>query len=215
MSDPYKVLGVSPNASEDEVKAAYRELAKKYHPDNYANNPLADLAAEKMKEINEAYDAIVRHKNTTGASGGSYGGNGYGGAQGGPDPGFAGGAGSGKYTNIREYINQNRVSEAQSLLERVPAGQRDAEWYFLRGCVFYKSGWVNEAYTHFQAAQRMDPQNEEYIRAVRQLAWQMNSRGFGNFGGYQGGAEQGCNGCDLCSGLLCADCLCNSMGGGC
>ncbi|MCL2367524.1 MAG: DnaJ domain-containing protein, partial [Oscillospiraceae bacterium] len=60
MSDPYKVLGVSPSASDDEVKKAYREQARKYHPDNYHNNPLADLAQEKMKEINEAYDAILR-----------------------------------------------------------------------------------------------------------------------------------------------------------
>ncbi|HBG56338.1 MAG TPA: molecular chaperone DnaJ, partial [Ruminococcaceae bacterium] len=58
MSDPYKVLGVSPDATDAEVKAAYRKLAKKYHPDNYADSPLADLAGEKMKEINEAYDQV-------------------------------------------------------------------------------------------------------------------------------------------------------------
>ena len=60
MNDPYSVLGVSPNASDEEIKKAYRELVKKYHPDNYANNPLADLAEDKMKEVNEAYDAIVK-----------------------------------------------------------------------------------------------------------------------------------------------------------
>ena len=59
MSDPYKVLGVSPNATDEEIKAAYRELARKYHPDNYVNNPLGDLAAEKMKEINEDRKSVV------------------------------------------------------------------------------------------------------------------------------------------------------------
>ena len=62
MSDPYKVLGVSPTATDDEVKAAYRELAKKYHPDNYANSPLEDLATEKMKEVNEAYDQVMAER---------------------------------------------------------------------------------------------------------------------------------------------------------
>ena len=60
MKNPYSVLGISDKASVDEVKKAYRELAKKYHPDNYINNPLADLAEEKMKEINEAYDSIIK-----------------------------------------------------------------------------------------------------------------------------------------------------------
>lgn len=62
MTDPYKVLGISPDATDEQVKAAYRELAKKYHPDNYADNPLADLAQEKMKAINEAYDTIMNQR---------------------------------------------------------------------------------------------------------------------------------------------------------
>lgn len=57
--NPYEVLGVSENASDEEIKKAYRELVKKYHPDKYVNNPLADLAAEKIKEINLAYDTIT------------------------------------------------------------------------------------------------------------------------------------------------------------
>ena len=65
MKDPYSVLGVSPNATDDEIKKAYREQARKYHPDNYADNPLADLAGEKMKEINEAYDDIVRRRSSS------------------------------------------------------------------------------------------------------------------------------------------------------
>ena len=72
MNDPYKVLNVSPSASDEEVKKAYRDLARKYHPDNYHDNPLADLAQEKMKEINEAYDTIQRQRHGRGGAGGGY-----------------------------------------------------------------------------------------------------------------------------------------------
>ena len=67
--DPYKVLGVTPQTSDDDVKRAYRELARKYHPDNYINNPLADLAEARMKEINEAYDMIMNER--SGKAGGA------------------------------------------------------------------------------------------------------------------------------------------------
>ena len=69
MRDPYSVLGVKPDASDQEVKKAYRELARKYHPDNYVDNPLADLAEEKMKEVNEAYEAIQKERSGGGSGG--------------------------------------------------------------------------------------------------------------------------------------------------
>ena len=62
VTNPYEVLGISPNASNDEVKKAYRELSRKYHPDSYANNPLAELAEEKFKEVQEAYDQIMKQR---------------------------------------------------------------------------------------------------------------------------------------------------------
>ena len=94
MTDPYKVLGVSPTATDEQVKSAYRELAKKYHPDNYVNNPLSDLAEEKMQEINQAYDAILAQRKA-GQGGSTYGGGGYTGGYG----------GSSQFADIRRMIN--------------------------------------------------------------------------------------------------------------
>ena len=204
MTDPYKVLGISPNASEEEVKAAYKALAKKYHPDNYANNPLSDLASEKMQEINEAYDTIIKNLRN---------GGGYAGANAG---GYGGGASaSSQFADIRRMVQQGRVIEAEELLDGVPQGQRDAEWNFLKGSVLYARGWLDDALQYINAACRMNPNNPEYRAALNQM---MYKRGGGMNGGYNpqmggAGGAGGCSSCDLCAGLCCADSCCECMGG--
>ena len=138
MTDPYKVLGISPSATDEQVKSAYRELAKKYHPDNYANNPLADLAQEKMKAINEAYDQIVKERQSGHTQ------NGYSGASAGAGhTGYT--SGSSQFGDIRRLIRSNRMEEAEELLNGVPTQNRDAEWYFLKGNIFYSRGWLDQA----------------------------------------------------------------------
>lgn len=197
MSDPYKILGVSPNASDNEIKAAYRELAKKYHPDNYANSPLADLADEKMKEINEAYDQITNERKHS--KSGSSQGYGYG-------YGFSGS----EYIDVRNLILAGRIADAEQLLDGVPPERRNAEWYFLKGTVLYKRGWLDEAYNDFFRASQMDPGNSEYRAALNQVVNQRN----GMYGGYNpaGGQMDGCSGCDICSSLCVADLCCNCFG---
>ena len=131
--DPYKVLGVTPQTSDDDVKRAYRELARKYHPDNYVNNPLADLAETRMKEINEAYDMIMNERrNPAGGSsgqqqsyGGAYNGQQYGGYQ----QRTYTGANAALYSQVRQAINQGNLGMAEALLQR--AAGRDAEWFYL------------------------------------------------------------------------------------
>jgi DnaJ-class molecular chaperone with C-terminal Zn finger domain len=205
MSDPYKVLGVSPDATDEEVKTAYREMAKKYHPDNYSGSPIADLAGEKMKEINEAYDTIVAERKR-GKSGGytapnaaSYGNPGYGGS-------YASG-----FSDVRNLIMAGRIADAEQILNGVPTENRNAEWYFLKGTVLYKRGWLEEAYGHFSRACQMDPGNPEYRAAFNQATGQRN----GAYGGYNPDYQRGsgCSSCDVCSSLICADCCCESMGG--
>ncbi len=219
-SDPYKVLGVSPDATDKEIKKAYRELAKKYHPDNYAGDPLSDLAREKMLEINNAYDEITRMRREgtggAGASGQSYGGN-YGGY--GPTYGYYSSSSSSnsQFADIRRLIAQRRIAEAEELLEGVPQDSRDAEWHFLKGSVLYSKGWLEQAQEHFTIAMNLEPNNPEYRAAYNRLAYQRSSArsyGFGDDSGYRTvGRSSDCSGCDMCTGLICADCCCECMGG--
>lgn len=194
MKDPYSVLGVDKNATEEEIKNAYRELARKYHPDNYADNPLSDLAGEKMKEINEAYDAIINNRRTgKKSSGGSY-----------------SSSSSTSFPEVRSLINQGRLEQAQEVLDGVPPQSRDAEWYFLNGTVLYRRGWFDQAYTSFATAARMDPSNAEYRNALN-MAQRQSGRQYNPYNTYGNGS--GMSGCDCCTNLLCADCCCECMGG--
>ena len=191
MTDPYKVLGISPGASDDEVKEAYRRLARKYHPDNYVNNPLSDLATEKMKEINEAYDEIQRQRKGGGSTGGyqqSY------------------SSGSSQFADIRRLINLNRLGDAEELLDGIAAGQHNAEWNYLKGIVNYRKGWLDNAVTYLSNACNMEPGNMEYRSTLNRLLQQQN--------GYTG-QSAGSSVCEVCASLYCANLCCNCMGGGC
>lgn len=194
MNDPYSVLGVDRNATDEQIKSAYRELAKKYHPDNYLDNPLSDLADAKMKEINEAYDAIMneRRSGRTSNSGG------YSAYK------------STNYSDIRSLIAANRLDEAILMLDKVETDKRDAEWYFLSGSVQYKRGWFDNAYTNFATACNMDPSNPEYRAALNNI--QSRRRGFNPYNS-TGRQTGGCSSCDACTSLICADCCCEMMGG--
>ena len=135
MNDPYKILGVSPTATDDEVKKAYRALARKYHPDKYRDSDLASLAGEKMKEINAAYEQIQQERANGGRQqGGSssyYGQTGGARYGSGPRVDSEGGSGNEIYHRIRVSLNNNDVATAEELLGGIPSENRDAEWDFL------------------------------------------------------------------------------------
>ncbi|MCL2343890.1 MAG: J domain-containing protein [Firmicutes bacterium] len=203
MADPYGVLGVSPTASDEDVKKAYRELARKYHPDNYHDNPLADLAQEKMKEVNEAYDSITKMR---GGGGGGPGPGGYGGGYT-PGSGASSGSSTGVFAQIRMAINAGNIAQAEQMLGACT--DRGAEWNFLMGSLSYRKGWIDEADRYFQTAVNMEPNNGEYRQALqfmRSGGQAYRSPGFGGM--------QNTDGCDICTSLMCADCCCSMMGGG-
>ena len=207
MTDPYKVLGVSRDATDEEIKKEYRNLARKYHPDNYAGSDLADLAGEKMKEINEAYDQIQKERAGK-ASGGGYGG--YQSQSGGASyrgTGSGAGGGAAGLGRVRQLINAGRFAEAGIILDSIPQGERNAEWNYLKGCVLLQRGWYYDAQKYFELACYMDPGNTEYQAALQNIR---NSAGqYGKT--YRQSA--GCSACDMCTGLICADCLCECCGG--
>jgi len=193
--DPYKILGVKPSDSDETIKEAYRKLARKYHPDKYADGDLKELAEEKMKEVNAAYEEIQKMR------------------QGGSSDGYNSGNNSSyssyNFANIRRNINTGNIGAAEAELNSVSAGDRGAEWHYLMGCVLIKKGYYVDAQRMINTACNMDPTNSEYRAAMDRL--NMQARGYG--GGYQTSQASGCSGCDVCSSLLCADCCCECMGG--
>lgn len=205
MTDPYEVLNIPSTATDDEVKKAYRELARKYHPDNYHDNPLADLAQEKMKDINAAYDAIQKQRSgrAASASGGSYQ-QSYGGYQYQQQA-----AGNPAFQRVRMAINRNDLGMAEQLLRQMD--DHNGEWNFLMGIICYRRGWVDEARRYYQTACQMDPGNLEYRQTLNYV--ENNREGY-RPEGYDV-YSTGCGGDNLCGRLACFYLMCNlcSFGG--
>ena len=185
--NPYEVLGVSENADEETIKKAYRELVKKYHPDKYVNNPLADLAAEKMKEINKAYDMLTGKGTTQGST--------YSNAQSGS---YSGASGNASFAVVRSLIAQSRITEALNMLNSMP---RTAEWYYLSGIIRIRSGMYEQGISFLKEAVRMEPNNMEYNNALNNVMNRTTT-----YTTNTGGQASGC--LDCCTALMCLRCCC-------
>ena len=202
MRDPYSILGVKRDATDEEIKNAYRSLVRKYHPDNYADdNPLKDLATEKMQEINEAYDEIQRQRQ----SGSSSNDSGY---------SYSGSNSSyGPYVAIRNSLNARRFADAERALMAISESERVAEWHYLYSVVLMHKGRVNDAMRELEVACQMDPSNMEYQKAKQMFNSQ--ARGYGNT--YYDAVSNrrrtsSDDACNCCANLICLDCLCECCG---
>lgn len=191
MKNPYEVLGVTASASMDEIKRAYRDKARQYSENQ-----------TKMNELNDAYDFIINNlgANRTNTS---YADSSF-------DASAAGGQTS-EFGDIRAKLNSGRIDDAEMLLDGIPYQRRNAEWYYLKGTIQHRRGWLESALESFRKAKEMEPGNSEYEAAFNQLERESK----GNFRkNRQNDDNDGCcSPCNICSSLMCADCCCECMGG--
>lgn len=188
MRDPYEVLGVDRNASDDEIKRAYRKLAKKYHPDA---NPGDEVAARKMQEVNDAYDRIKnpeKYQNQTASQGGynPYGGyDPFGGAY--RRQSYGGAEQSDSYFQAAwQYIQFGRYHEALNVLMSMDSTRRNAQWYYLSALANEGVGNQIMALEHMRKAVSMDPNNQQYIQELSRMenggsAYRRTAQGFHGF----------------------------------
>ncbi|NMP36893.1 MAG: DnaJ domain-containing protein [Clostridiales bacterium] len=191
---PYEILGISENASEAQLREAYKALAKKYQDERYASGPLSDIAAQKMKELDEAYDAIIASRGAGGTYGSNYNQTYY--TPSGSD-----------FSDVRTTINSGRIDDAETILDGIPLADRNAEWHYLKALIQHRRGWFEQAAGNFSEACRLDPDNKEYAATYNDLVNKRNG-GFKTSNKSDSGKL-----CDVCSGLICADCCCECMGG--
>ncbi len=191
MRNPYEVLGVSPSATDEEIKKAYRQLSRQYHPDTNVNSPNAAYAEERFKEIQQAYNQIMREKQqgySGGYQNGAYGQNGYG--QSGYDPFGQGGywqqgyrgayqGYGGHSTNPQDnsnemraaanYINAGYFQEALNVLNSMR--ERSARWYYFSAVANQGAGNNVIAMEHAEKAVEMEPSNMEYRQFLQNLEY--------------------------------------------
>jgi molecular chaperone DnaJ len=195
MGNPYEVLEVKEGSSKEDIKKSYRELAKKYHPDQYTNNPLKDLAEDKMRELNEAYDYLMKNSgegnfkeaNSSGFS---------------APNNYENSSSSSLYSSIRMNIQNGNLSAAENSLNNI--SEKGGEWCFLMGFIQMQRGHYDTAFTNITKACNLEPNNMEYRQAFNKLNNSNNSYRQTYYNRGNGNDDM----CDMCFKLWCLENIC-------
>lgn len=202
---PYEVLGLKTGASQDEIKSAYRKLIKQYHPDKFIDNPLKNLAEEKMIEINKAYDMLTKNSGNNNYNSNS--------SRNSSDYNYSSTNGyssnsSYEFQEIRRAIQSGNYGFAENKLNSI--SNRTAEWHYLYGAVLLNKGWFDSALEHMNTAVSMAPNNFEYRQGLNSL--RQRSRNYSN-PYYRTTNTNNADMCDCCLKLWCLDSMCECFGG--
>lgn len=217
MTDPYQVLGISRSASDEEIKKAYRTLSRRYHPDANVNNPNKEQAEERFKQVQQAYDQIMKERQQ-GAAGGYSGQTGGGRSQQGPFGGFSGTYyyGNNTYRSAsREqspkmqaalsYLRSQSYAEALHVLNDIPFAERAGRWYYYSAVANQGLGNTATALEHISRAVALEPSNMEYRQF--QQSMQYGGTWYTNMGSaYERPYSSYSN---FCMSLLCMQLLCS------
>ena len=200
MRNPFEVLGISEGSTDDQIKEAYRNLARGYQAESHIGGSLPETARERMRELDEAYDSIMFIRRGDGGNNSTS---------------------QSKYPDIRLKISENRTDDAETLLDGVLPDARDAEWHFLKATIMDRRGWFDEAERHFAKACEMEPGNNEFAAAYNNILRNRSGGYRTPFGGSVknmdscsfsiGKNGKKCGPCEICSGLMCLDCICRGM----
>lgn len=205
MVDPYRVLGISPSASEEEIKKAYRNLSRKYHPDANINNPNKEQAEEKFKEIQAAYNQIMDERQNgygysssySNSSSDSYGGSSnYGYSQ-----------ASMEMQAAANYINARQFAQAMNVLNSIPDQNRNGQWYFFAAVASQGMGNLNDAREFIRRAIALEPGNFRYRQFQQSIDWsnswyENRSASYGYYRPYSGVAR-------WCFNMILCNLICN------
>ena len=201
MNEYYKILGVSQDASNEEIEQAYQELRAKYSKERFAEGEVGNNAAKNLTKLEEAYSEIMDARN------------------GGIKDFEDNNSSNNTIDQVAEAIKNGYIDKAQSLLDSISV--RTAEWHYLQSVVFYKKNWINDSKKQLEIAINMDPTNTKYKDAYNKLLTKMNytNNNFNNQfysgnGNYQGGGyadrQMGGDGCmDCCTAYCCTEIMCS------